>query len=93
MQHTIEVPIAKELHRFIIGKEGKTLKDLEASTGTSIRVPGSADAKTTVSVTGISENIRKAADQMQVCFSCHGCLLIQVFHIITFHSHLSPPSL
>jgi rRNA processing protein Krr1/Pno1 len=64
-QHTVEVAIPKELHRFLIGKEGKTLKEIQEKTGTNINVPKEGEAKSTISVTGTSENIRQAAELMQ----------------------------
>jgi len=59
-----EVAVPKELHRFIIGKEGKVLQGIEASTGTSIKVPHSSDAKQTISVKGAVENVRRATAEI-----------------------------
>eukprot|EP00047_Mylnosiga_fluctuans_P012927 m.28404 g.28404 ORF g.28404 m.28404 type:complete len:1218 (+) comp4552_c0_seq1:132-3785(+) len=64
-QVTLEVAVPKELHRFIIGKEGKILKDIETNTATSIKVPSGDNPKQTVSVIGTMENARKAAAEIQ----------------------------
>jgi len=62
---TLEVAIPKELHRFIIGKEGKILKDIETATSTHIKIPPAGDAKQTISVKGAVENVRRAAADIQ----------------------------
>jgi polyribonucleotide nucleotidyltransferase len=65
-QVTLEVAIPKELHRFIVGKEGKVLKDIEASTATTIKVPSNDNPKQTISVSGTIENARKASAEIQL---------------------------
>jgi hypothetical protein len=75
------VAVPKELHRFIIGKEGKVLQGIEASTGTSIKVPHSSDAKQTISVKGAVENVRRATAEITVLQFSDVCCLTLSGHL------------
>jgi len=44
--------IPKDLHRFILGKGGKQLRELEDKTGTRVRIPGPKDTDSTIEITG-----------------------------------------
>ncbi|GLG98938.1 Vigilin [Gryllus bimaculatus] len=61
---TISIP--KEHHRFILGKNGTKLKDLEKNTATKITVPSVNDTSEEITVTGTKEGIEKAVHEIQV---------------------------
>lgn len=63
---SINVPIPKEHHRFILGKSGKKLKDLELSTTTKISVPRSEVNSDLIRILGTRENIDKARHEIQI---------------------------
>lgn len=60
------IKIPKEHHRFILGKKGKKLQDLEAMTGTKIQVPNANDPSLDIVVLGTKESIEKAVHEIQV---------------------------
>lgn len=60
------INIPKDHHRFILGKKGKKLQDLEAATSTKIQVPNVADDSDEVSVVGTKENIEKAMHEIRL---------------------------
>ena len=57
--------IPSEHHKFILGKGGNNLKQLEANTGTRINISKNADL---VTVVGIKEEVEKACHEIQ-CIS------------------------
>lgn len=58
--------IPNEHHRFIVGKGGSSLKQLEANTGTRITL--SKNGTDSIIVTGIKEDVDKACHEIQ-CIS------------------------
>ncbi|KAF6209513.1 hypothetical protein GE061_015260 [Apolygus lucorum] len=65
-QASAKLSIPKEHHRWILGKAGGRLKDLEKSTATKISVPGINEHSDEITVTGTREGIDKAIHEMQV---------------------------
>ncbi|XP_059485488.1 vigilin [Neocloeon triangulifer] len=61
---TINIP--KEYHRFILGKGGNKLKDLEKATATKISIPPTADSSDKIVITGTKEGIEKAVHEIRV---------------------------
>lgn len=59
--------IPKEHHRWILGKQGQKLKELEKVTATKISVPSIADNSETITITGTKEGIEKAEHEIRVC--------------------------
>ena len=59
-----ELPIPPEHHKFILGKGGNNLKQLEANTGTHITIPKNGMGM--VTVVGIKEDVEKACHEIQV---------------------------
>lgn len=66
LQASSKVSIPKEHHRWILGKSGTRLKELEKNTATKITVPPIADSSEEIIVTGTKEGIEKAVHQIQV---------------------------
>lgn len=62
--HTINIP--KEHHRFLLGKGGSKLQDLERMTATKITIPKAQDAANDgVTIVGAKEGIEKAVFEIQ----------------------------
>jgi len=61
---TIKIP--KEHHKFLLGKKGKKLQDLESSTGTKIQVPNVNDNSDVVTIIGTKECIDRAVHEIRV---------------------------
>jgi predicted PilT family ATPase len=66
VQASICISIPKEHHRFILGKNGNKLKDLEKATATKISVPNMADSSDKITITGTKEGIEKAVHEIKV---------------------------
>lgn len=62
----MSISIPKEHHRFILGKNGTKLKDLEKTTATKITVPSMADSSDKITITGTKEGIEKAVHEIKV---------------------------
>jgi hypothetical protein len=59
------VAIPKEHHRFILGKGGARLQELEAKTATKISMPKVADASDKITISGTKEGIEKAIHEIR----------------------------
>uniref|UniRef100_A0A673FWN5 Vigilin n=1 Tax=Sinocyclocheilus rhinocerous TaxID=307959 RepID=A0A673FWN5_9TELE len=60
------VLIPKEHHRFVIGKNGEKLQELELKTATKIAIPRSDDPNANIRITGTKEGIEKARHEIQL---------------------------
>jgi predicted PilT family ATPase len=58
------VAIPKEHHRFVIGKNGEKLQDLELKTATKIQIPRPDDPSNQIKITGTKEGIEKARHEV-----------------------------
>lgn len=58
------MPIPKEHHRFVIGKNGEKLQDLELKTATKIQIPRPDDSSNQIKITGTKEGIEKARHEI-----------------------------
>ena len=65
-QAHVDLKIPKEHHRFVIGKEGQKLKNIELSTATKISVPRHDDPSDVIKIVGTKEGIDKAQHQIQL---------------------------
>ncbi|GFR28209.1 vigilin [Trichonephila clavata] len=65
-QALISISIPKEHHRFILGKGGKKLTDLELSTATKISVPRPDENSDLIKISGTKEGIDKARHEIQL---------------------------
>ncbi|KAI5637987.1 KH domain-containing protein [Phthorimaea operculella] len=66
-QASKQISIPKEHHRWILGKQGQKLKDLEKVTATKISVPSIADTSELITITGTKEGIEKAEHEIRIC--------------------------
>nr|CAD7426159.1 unnamed protein product [Timema monikensis] len=65
-QASTTISIPKEHHRFILGKSGTKLRDLEKTTATKISMPNMAENSDKIVVTGTKEGIEKAVHEIRV---------------------------
>ncbi|CAH0554703.1 unnamed protein product [Brassicogethes aeneus] len=65
-QASRQIQIPKEHHRWILGKKGDRLKELEKQTSTKISVPSINDNSDTITIQGTKENIEKAEHEIKV---------------------------
>ncbi|CAG0880927.1 unnamed protein product, partial [Darwinula stevensoni] len=65
-QANVTIQIPKEHHRFILGRNGKKLQDLEKATATKISVPKAENPSGEVRIMGTREGIEKAVHEIRV---------------------------
>uniref|UniRef100_A0A8D2LJY5 Vigilin n=1 Tax=Varanus komodoensis TaxID=61221 RepID=A0A8D2LJY5_VARKO len=63
-QASATVTIPKEHHRFVIGKNGEKLQELELKTATKINIPRPEDPSNQIKITGTKEGIEKARHEI-----------------------------
>ncbi|XP_062858912.1 vigilin isoform X2 [Trichomycterus rosablanca] len=63
-QASATVVIQKEHHRFVIGKNGEKLQELELKTATKIAIPRPDDPSANIRITGTKEGIEKARHEI-----------------------------
>merc|ERR1711884_33607 len=63
-QEGTEVQIAKQFHRFILGKQGSKLRQLEEQTGTRIRIPGPNDDNDKIEIKGPRDGVNAARSEI-----------------------------
>lgn len=65
-QSQAEIRVKKEHHRFLLGKNGKKLNDLQTATSTRITVPRQNEDSEIVRIIGPKEGIEKVIHEIQV---------------------------
>lgn len=65
-QCTFNLSIPQEHHRFILGKGGKNLADLENKTSTKIQLPRPDRNSDEITIAGTKENVEKAKHEIQL---------------------------
>lgn len=65
-QASKQISIPKDHHRWILGKQGQRLKDLEKTTATKINVPPVLDQSDIITITGTKEGIEKAEHEIRI---------------------------
>ncbi|KAL0970265.1 hypothetical protein UPYG_G00239660 [Umbra pygmaea] len=63
-QASTMVAIPKEHHRFVVGKNGEKLQELELKTATKIAIPRPDDASLNIRITGTKEGIEKVRHEI-----------------------------
>lgn len=89
LQANTTIYIPKEHHRWILGKSGTRLKELEKETATRIQVPSIGDNSDKIVIQGTKDSIDKAVHEIMVIndeqvnlyiFNCYlNSINIQVF--------------
>ncbi|XP_065187615.1 vigilin-like [Sycon ciliatum] len=64
-QANLDMKIPRDHHKYILGKGGQKLKDLEKNTATRILIPRTEDTSDVIKITGTKENIDKARHYIQ----------------------------
>jgi len=65
-QQSQTMPIPKEHHRYILGKGGAKLQELEQQTSTKISMPKMNEATDTITITGPKDGIEKAMHEISL---------------------------
>jgi polyribonucleotide nucleotidyltransferase len=65
-QASFELQIPKAHHVFLIGKEGKIVKEIMESTSTTVHIPKADDPSTAIRIVGTTDNIRLAVNKIQL---------------------------
>ncbi|XP_077998393.1 vigilin-like [Glandiceps talaboti] len=92
-QANVSLPIPKEHHRFLLGKGGSKLRDLEMSTATKIHVPRSEDNSDQIRIMGTREGIEKAKHEIQLISEEQSKLAFERLHIEkAFHPFIMGPN-
>uniref|UniRef100_A0A3Q3WA91 Vigilin n=1 Tax=Mola mola TaxID=94237 RepID=A0A3Q3WA91_MOLML len=63
-QASSTVAIPKEHHRFVIGKNGEKLQDMELKTATKIQIPRPDDPSNQIKISGTKEGLEKAKHEI-----------------------------
>lgn len=63
-QASATVAIPKEHHRFVIGKNGEKLQELELKTATKIQIPRPDDPSNQIKISGTKEGLEKAKHEI-----------------------------
>jgi len=64
-QAVVHVTIPKDHHRYILGKGGQKLQDLEKKTATKISIPKPNDSSDQITISGPKEGIEKAIHEIR----------------------------
>lgn len=67
-QASYQLKIPREHHRFILGKSGKKLQELELSTATKITIPRAEENLDVIKISGTKEGIETARHEIE-CIS------------------------
>ncbi|RWS13999.1 vigilin-like protein [Dinothrombium tinctorium] len=62
--YSIQVPINKEFHKCIIGKEGANIRKIRDETETKIELPSESNDSDVIVITGRKENVEQARDKI-----------------------------
>nr|CAI5828480.1 unnamed protein product [Callosobruchus analis] len=65
-QASKQISIPKDHHRWILGKKGDRLKELEKNTATNISVPSMDDPSDMITISGTKEGIEKAEHEIRI---------------------------
>lgn len=68
LQNSLTLNIPREYHRFILGKKGAKLREIEMSTSTKIEVPREQENSDLITIRGARDGIDKARHEL-LCIS------------------------
>ncbi|XP_070561985.1 vigilin-like [Ptychodera flava] len=92
-QANVSLPIPKEHHRFLLGKGGSKLKELELNTSTKINVPRTEDNSDQIKIMGTKEGIEKAKHEIQLISEEQSKLAFERLKVEkAFHPFISGPT-
>lgn len=89
----MNVTIPKDHHRFILGKGGVKLQDLEKRTATKITIPKTNESNDTVTISGPKEGIEKAIHEIRIISDEQSKQAYEVLRIPkAFHPFINGPN-
>lgn len=65
-EHDHKLRVPKEQHKFLIGKAGSVLRELQDKTNTAIQIPKLDSQSDTITITGPKEGIEQAIHEIQI---------------------------
>ena len=87
------VSIPKEHHRYILGKGGQKLQELEVKTATKISIPKVAEASDKITISGTKEGIEKAIHEIRITSDEQSKQAYEVLEIEKmYHPFISGPN-
>ena len=87
------ISIPKEHHRYILGKGGQKLQELEVKTATKISIPKVAEASDKITISGTKEGIEKAIHEIRITSDEQSKQAYEVLEIEKmYHPFISGPN-
>jgi len=88
---TISIP--KEHHRFILGRGGTNLQELETQTATQISIPKVNEATDKITITGPKDGIEKAVHEIQLISDLQSKQAYEVLNVLKiYHPFINGPN-
>merc|ERR1739844_445897 len=88
---TITIP--KEHHRYILGRGGTNLQDLETRTATQISIPKANDNTDKITITGPKDGIEKAVHEIQLISDVQSKQAYEVLPVLKiYHPFINGPN-
>jgi len=88
---TITIP--KEHHRYILGRGGTNLQDLETRTATQISIPKANDNTDKITITGPKDGIEKAVHELQQISDVQSKQAYEVLNVLKiYHPFINGPN-
>merc|ERR1711972_510915 len=88
---TITIP--KEHHRYILGRGGTNLQDLETRTATQISIPKANDNTDKITITGPKDGIEKAVHELQLISDVQSKQAYEVLNVLKiYHPFINGPN-
>ncbi|XP_067881474.1 vigilin-like [Heterodontus francisci] len=92
IQSTLSVSIPKEHHRFVIGRSGERLHDVELRTATKISIPPPDDPSSQIDISGTKDGIERARHEILLISADQDKRAVERVAIEkTFHPFISGP--
>jgi len=92
-QAVVHITIPKDHHRYILGKGGARLQDLEKKTATKISIPKPNDSSDQITISGPKEGIEKAIHEIRITSDEQSKQAYEVLQIPKqFHPFINGPN-
>lgn len=92
-QASFQVNIPKEHHKYILGKGGAKLQEMEAKTATKISIPKQTEESNIISISGPKEGIDQAVKEMKIISDEQSKQAYEVIQIPkNFHPFINGPN-
>ena len=84
----LKLPIFKQFHKFIIGKDGATIKQIRQETNAKIDLPASGSDSDIIILTGKKEDVLKAQKKIQTIQSEQADVVSVITILITRYEYM-----